>query len=45
MKEIILPNVGKLAVVRGDLGQDRLRRYWKQGGETEGYRNGYLGVL
>jgi hypothetical protein len=27
VKEVILPNVGKLAVVRGDLGQDRLRRY------------------
>jgi len=29
MKEIILPNVGKLAVVRRDPGQDRLRCYRK----------------
>lgn len=31
MKEVILPNVGKLAVVGRDLGQNRLRRYRKQG--------------
>ena len=31
MKEIILPNVGELAVVRRDFRQDRLRCYRKSG--------------
>lgn len=31
MKEIVLPDVGKLAVVRRDPGQDRLRCYRKLG--------------
>lgn len=31
MEEIILPNVGKLAVVGRDLGQNRLCRYRKEG--------------
>jgi hypothetical protein len=30
MKEVVLPNIGKLAVVGRDLGQDRLRRCRKQ---------------
>jgi len=45
MKEIILPNVGKLAVIRRDPGQDRLRRYRKPGGEIEGYQKGCLGAF
>ena len=43
MEEIVLPNVGKLAVIWRDPGQDRLRCYRKSGSEIEGYESGYLG--
>jgi len=36
MEEVILPDVGKFAVIGGDPGQDRLRRYRKSGGEIWG---------
>ena len=34
MEEVVLPNVGEFAVIRGDPGQDRLCCYRKSGGET-----------
>ena len=38
MEEIVLPNVGKLAIIGRDPGQDSLGRYRKLRGEIEGSR-------
>ena len=44
MKEIALPDVGKLAIIRRDPGQDRLRCYRESGMRLLGHPNGFLGV-
>ena len=36
MEEVVLPDVGKLAVIGGDPGQYRLCRYRKSGGQIGG---------
>jgi len=40
MEEVVFPNVGEFAVIRGDPGQDRLCRYRKSGGEIGGHPGG-----
>lgn len=45
VEEVVLPNVGKLAVIRRDSGQDRLGCYQKPGSEIGGCEPGYPGVF